>query len=162
MFMVGFFVTICSAIRLQSITKIQKSLNPTYDYLGWTTWSTIEGSASIICACMPGVANAIKRYWPKFMNTYAQTKQSWSSSNGGQSFSNGDNDQQPTVAPPNNIRSKTTVSISYADARAMPSNVSTRSDELELTPASAYIQHEVYTRYSSDSSRGDRKHGFTG
>jgi hypothetical protein len=158
MFLVGLFVTICSGIRLGTIFRFQKTSNPTYDYVSLAIWSMIEGSASVICACMPGIANAVRRFWPKLRSTYADPKLSQNVSDGSQTLDTGDDHTR--VAPSKKIRSRTTVSISYADLRSMPSNISARSDELELTPATPYRQHEAHTRYSEESGNDDRKYGY--
>ena len=162
MFMVGLFVTICSGIRLRTIMKFQRTSNPTYDYTQLSVWSLIESSAGVICACMPGLANAIRRFWPKFLSTYSQTKsRHLSTTNGGLHTLNSNSE----YAASRKIRSKTTVSITYAEHPPMPDSRSARSDELELTPPTAYKQHESHTRYSEDSSsedREDRKYGYRG
>ena len=161
MFMVGLFVTICSGIRLKTILKFQETSNPTYDYTQLSVWSLIESSAGIICACMPGLANAIRRFWPKFLSTYSQTKSKHLSGTAGLHTLNS-NSEYGRDPMSRKIRSKTTVSITYAEHPPMPDSHSARSDELELTPPTAYKQHESHTRYSEDSSTEDRKYGYHG
>lgn len=164
MFLVGIFVTICSGIRLGTILKFQKSTNPTYDYTKLSVWSLIEASAGIICACMPGMANAIRRFWPKFLSTHARTSRGTSA----HLDTHKTGSKYGRVSSPKGIHSKTTVSITYADRSTISKdNNSARSDELELTPPTAYKQHESHTRYSEESGREtisheDRKYGFHG
>lgn len=166
MFMVGLFVTIVSGVRLGTIFKFQRTANPTYDYTSLAMWSMIECSASVICACMPGLANAVRRFWPKLMSTYTETKISRTAGTSGgggthtQESGSGDNYAKVGGSSGKKIRSKTTVSISYADLKSLQDNVSARSDELELTPATPYRQHEAHTRYSEESGTEDRKYGY--
>ncbi|KAK9770981.1 hypothetical protein SCAR479_12330 [Seiridium cardinale] len=55
MFMVGFFVTIVSAIRLSSLIEFGTTRNITQDYVEVGYWSTIEVPLGIVCACMPAI-----------------------------------------------------------------------------------------------------------
>ncbi|KAK9416998.1 hypothetical protein SUNI508_09237 [Seiridium unicorne] len=55
MFMVGFFVTIVSAIRLRSLVEFGTTRNITQDYVEVGYWSTIEVPVGIVCACMPSI-----------------------------------------------------------------------------------------------------------
>ncbi|KAH8672848.1 hypothetical protein BGZ60DRAFT_373634 [Tricladium varicosporioides] len=55
MFGVGFFVTIVSIVRLQSLVHFRNTTNPTYDYYSIGYWSIVEVNLGVICACMPSI-----------------------------------------------------------------------------------------------------------
>ncbi|KAI7365937.1 hypothetical protein KC354_g4528 [Hortaea werneckii] len=57
----GLFVTICSAVRLQYLVRWGDSKNPTWDYNPIAIWSAVEGNVSIICCCLPEMAGPIKK-----------------------------------------------------------------------------------------------------
>ncbi|KIW00117.1 uncharacterized protein PV09_08299 [Verruconis gallopava] len=156
MFAVGIFVTACSIVRLGTILKWGKSVNPTYDYTNLAIWSLIEITTGVICACMPGMANLLRRAVPRVFGT--TVKHSYPSSGDGSNNSYGKFSSGQT---PQKIVSKTTVSVSYTGRNKVPDNNSTKSDELELTPPTAYKQHENYTRYSEETGNEDRKYGYT-
>ena len=153
MFAVGIFVTACSVVRLGTALKWGKSMNPTYDYTNLAIWSLIEITTGVICACMPGIANLLRRIWPRMFGT--TVKPSYGSS-GLESGSNKYRERK--------ILSKTTVSVSYSGrtAGAQADSLSARSDEMELTPPTAYKQHDNYTRYSEETGHEDRKYGYSG
>ncbi|KKZ68076.1 hypothetical protein EMCG_06288 [[Emmonsia] crescens] len=65
MFGVGFFVTIVSIIRLKSLLQFGNSRNITWDHVPVGYWSTIEGHASILCACMPAIRALLRKMFPK-------------------------------------------------------------------------------------------------
>ncbi|USW58054.1 Putative extracellular membrane protein, CFEM [Septoria linicola] len=67
MFGVGLFVTIVSILRLQILVKFGDSKNMTYDYKAVGYWSIVELHTAIVCACMPGIRNLIRRAFPKLM-----------------------------------------------------------------------------------------------
>ena len=160
MFAVGIFVTACSVVRLGTALKWGKSMNPTYDYTNLAVWSLIEITTGVICACMPGIANLMRRVWPRMLGT--TVKPSYGSS-GLESGSN-----KYKVSSPRKILSKTTVSVSYTGrsgtnySNTAPDNSSARSDEMELTPPTAYKQNDNYTRYSEETGHEDRKYGYSG
>jgi hypothetical protein len=58
-FLVGLFVTICSMIRLSTLTNIGSITNATYHYNSIALWSALEGDVGVICACMPALAGPI-------------------------------------------------------------------------------------------------------
>ncbi|RMX77454.1 hypothetical protein D0869_09879 [Hortaea werneckii] len=60
-FVLGLFVTICSAVRLQYLVRWGDSKNPTWDYNPIAIWSAVEGNVSIICCCLPAMAGPIKK-----------------------------------------------------------------------------------------------------
>ncbi|PGH01028.1 hypothetical protein GX51_05464 [Blastomyces parvus] len=64
MFGVGFFVTIVSIIRLKSFLQFGNSHNITWDHVPVGYWSTIEGHASILCACMPAIRALLRKLFP--------------------------------------------------------------------------------------------------
>ena len=158
MFIVGIFVTICSIVRLGTALKWGKSVNPTYDYKNLAIWSLIEIDTGVICACMPGIANVLRRVWPRVWGT--TVKKSYGSS-GLESGSNGN--KYDRVGSRQKILSKTTVSVSYSGKGQQSTQESRVSDELELTPPTAYKQHDNYTRYSEETGGGneDRKYGYS-
>lgn len=164
MFLVGLFVTICSIVRLRTISKFHSTTNPTYDYTELTVWSVVEASAGVVCACMPGLANCIRRFWPKFLTTRASrgSRPTNRASGSGNKYDKMDGSKRT-------IHSKTTVSITYADRCPISDNTSSRSDELELTPPTGYKQHDsAAARCSRESSiegrshNEDRKYGYHG
>jgi hypothetical protein len=128
-------------------------MDPTYDYTNLAIWSLVEIMTGVICACMPGMANLLRRIWPTVFGTKAR---SYPSSGEGSGNSGG---KFRGVASPKKILSKTTVSVSYAGRGDAMNNdsKSARSDELELTPPTAYKQHENYTRYSEETGRENRE-----
>lgn len=65
MFTCGLFVTIVSILRLQSLVSYGETINPTWDYRWMARWSTIELVGMLLCACMPGIRNFIRRLVPK-------------------------------------------------------------------------------------------------
>ncbi|RMZ30021.1 hypothetical protein D0859_05884 [Hortaea werneckii] len=60
-FVLGLFVTICSAVRLQYLVRWGDSKNPTWDYNSIAIWSAVEGNVSVICCCLPAMAGPIKK-----------------------------------------------------------------------------------------------------
>jgi hypothetical protein len=157
MFAVGIFVTACSVVRLGTALKWGKSMNPTYDYTNLAIWSLIEITTGVICACMPGIANLMRRAWPRVFGTTVKPSYGSSGLESGSS-----RNKYAKASSPRKILSKTTVSVSYTGRNNAPDNVSTRSDELELTPPTAYKQHENFTRYSEETGHEDRKYGYPG
>ena len=156
MFVVGIFVTACSIVRLGTALKWGKSTNPTYDYTNLAVWSLIEITIGVVCACMPGIANLMRRVWPRVFGT--TVKKSYGSSG----LESGFSASKKSSGTPK-ILSKTTVSVSYSGGRNKnQDNYSTKSDELELTPPTAYRQHENFTRYSEETGSEDRKYGYRG
>ncbi|KAM3423899.1 hypothetical protein BST61_g1294 [Cercospora zeina] len=83
MFGVGFFVTIVSMIRLRLLVKFGDSENITHDYKEAGFWTIVELHTAIVCACMPGIRNLLRRAWPKLMGqTMASTGSSKTPSTG--------------------------------------------------------------------------------
>ncbi|KAF2791700.1 hypothetical protein K505DRAFT_219712, partial [Melanomma pulvis-pyrius CBS 109.77] len=80
MFLVGTFVLIVSAVRLQSLIYFSNSQNITWDYVAASYWSVIELDVGIICACMPSLRALMLRYFPKiFSNGTTKNSQGYSS-----------------------------------------------------------------------------------
>ncbi|KAI5361285.1 Putative extracellular membrane protein, CFEM [Septoria linicola] len=67
MFGVGLFVTFVSILRLRLLVKFGDSKNLTYDYKQVGYWTVIEVDTALVCACMPGIRNLIRRAFPKLM-----------------------------------------------------------------------------------------------
>ncbi|KAI8669647.1 CFEM domain-containing protein [Fusarium keratoplasticum] len=74
MFSVGFFVTIVSIVRLQSLASYATTSNVTQDYVEIGYWSTIEVPVSILCACMPAIRSLFSLVFPKVFGTTARSK----------------------------------------------------------------------------------------
>lgn len=62
-FLTGLFVTICSAIRLQYITRVDNFTNVTYYYNKIGLWTGLEAYLGIVCACMPAILGPIARFF---------------------------------------------------------------------------------------------------
>ncbi|KAF4468575.1 CFEM domain-containing [Fusarium albosuccineum] len=69
MFSVGFFVTIVSIVRLQSLASYATTSNVTQDYVEVGYWSTIEVPVGILCACMPAIRSLFSLVFPKVFGT---------------------------------------------------------------------------------------------
>ncbi|KAK1585038.1 CFEM domain-containing protein [Colletotrichum navitas] len=65
MFCVGFFVTIISIVRLNSLATYATTENVTQDYVEVGYWSTIEVPVGIICASMPAIYSLLSVVFPK-------------------------------------------------------------------------------------------------
>ncbi|RTE80648.1 hypothetical protein BHE90_004855 [Fusarium euwallaceae] len=74
MFSVGFFVTIVSIVRLQSLASYATTSNVTQDYVEIGYWSTIEVPVGILCACMPAIRSLFSLVFPKVFGTTARSK----------------------------------------------------------------------------------------
>lgn len=74
MFCVGFFVTIVSLIRLQSLAQYASTTNLTQDYVEIGYWSTIEVPVGVICASMPAIRSLVGRIFPKAFGTTQKNK----------------------------------------------------------------------------------------
>lgn len=84
-FVLGLFVTICSAVRLQYLVRWGDSKNPTWDYNPIAIWSAVEGNVSIICCCLPAMAGPIKKALQKIRrrrSSYVEFRESTQSSYG--------------------------------------------------------------------------------
>ncbi|KZL84097.1 cfem domain-containing protein [Colletotrichum incanum] len=65
MFCVGTFVTIISILRLQSLVRFAKSMNPTWDQFDIAFWTCLEVPTGIICCCMPAIRLILIKTFPK-------------------------------------------------------------------------------------------------
>ncbi|KAJ4414870.1 hypothetical protein N0V82_007663 [Gnomoniopsis sp. IMI 355080] len=74
MFCVGFFVTIVSLLRLQSLAQYANTTNLTQDYVEIGYWSTIEVPVGIMCASMPAIRALVGRIFPKVFGTTQRNK----------------------------------------------------------------------------------------
>ncbi|KAK2065203.1 hypothetical protein LY76DRAFT_499850, partial [Colletotrichum caudatum] len=90
MFCVGALVTIISIIRLQSLVRFAKSMNPTWDQYDVAFWSVIEVPIGIICCCMPTIRLILIKTFPslfrKFDRHYHSNKHTDPSSKGNQNL----------------------------------------------------------------------------
>lgn len=62
-FLCGFFVTICSIVRLQYLVRLGDTTNLTWDFQYIGMWSLVECNFSIVCVCMPAMAGLLQRVW---------------------------------------------------------------------------------------------------
>ncbi|KAI1379617.1 hypothetical protein F4677DRAFT_464850 [Hypoxylon crocopeplum] len=69
MFAVGFFITVVSIVRLNSLIRFGTTQNLTQDYVETGYWSTIEVPVGIICACMPAVRSLFSLALPRLFGT---------------------------------------------------------------------------------------------
>ncbi|KAG9494908.1 hypothetical protein J7337_013137 [Fusarium musae] len=77
MFSVGIFVTIVSAVRLQSLASYATTSNVTQDYVEIGYWSTIEVPVGIFCACMPAIRALFGIVFPKVFASTNRSKNSY-------------------------------------------------------------------------------------
>ncbi|KAJ9247285.1 hypothetical protein DTO280E4_874 [Paecilomyces variotii] len=82
MFCLGFFVTIVSIIRLQSLVEFATTSNVTWDYVAIGYWSTIEVHVGVVCACLPAIRSLLLHIFPSVFKstTNAASKASMSHS----------------------------------------------------------------------------------
>ncbi|CAI6319376.1 unnamed protein product [Periconia digitata] len=64
-FAIGGFVCIVSILRLHSLIAISNSDDPTFDNPPAATWSAVEMSVGIVCACLPCLRPLGVRWWPR-------------------------------------------------------------------------------------------------
>lgn len=106
---------------------------------------------------MPGIANLLRRIWPRVFGT--TVKPSYGSSG----LESGTLWQQVWQSgfPKKDHFEDHCFSVLTGRSTA-PGNITTRSDKLELTPPTAYKHHENYTRYSEETEHEDRNYGYQG
>ena len=80
-FLVGLFVTVCSAIRLQYLAKVNDLTNATYHYNDIGLWTGLEAYLGIVCACMPSILGPLVHFFRKTV----ESKLSSSSKSGSRS-----------------------------------------------------------------------------
>jgi hypothetical protein len=68
-FLVGLFVTICSAIRLQYLAKVNNLTNATYHYNDIGLWTGLEAYLGIVCACMPSILGPLVHFFRKTIDS---------------------------------------------------------------------------------------------
>ncbi|KAI2621201.1 hypothetical protein GGR54DRAFT_600554 [Hypoxylon sp. NC1633] len=73
MFAVGFFITVVSIVRLNTLIQFGTTTNLTQDYVAVGYWSTIEVPVGIICASMPAVRSLFSIALPKLFGTTRAT-----------------------------------------------------------------------------------------
>jgi hypothetical protein len=83
-FLTGLFVTICSAIRLQYITRVDNFQNVTYYYNRIGLWTGLEAYLGIVTACMPTILGPIARF---FTSTVGSKVRSGSKAGSGSNLS---------------------------------------------------------------------------
>ncbi|CAM1503619.1 Fc.00g012100.m01.CDS01 [Cosmosporella sp. VM-42] len=126
MFCVGAFVTVVSILRLRSLVTFEShSINPTWEYLEVSKWSTIEINVGIICTCMPTLRLVLVRIFPKLLGTtqryyanYASNKasrqqQSRSRPMGTSAISHVDMDRSHNRTESKGITCHTTYAVEY-------------------------------------------------
>ncbi|KIM93800.1 hypothetical protein OIDMADRAFT_65044, partial [Oidiodendron maius Zn] len=62
---VGFFVTMVSILRLQSLLQFGNTTNPTYDHVPLGYWSTLEMCFGLVVTCMPSVRLLLLHVFPQ-------------------------------------------------------------------------------------------------
>ncbi|KAM0228301.1 hypothetical protein ACHAPO_010845 [Fusarium lateritium] len=77
MFSIGIFVTVVSAVRLQSLASYATTDNVTQDYVEIGYWSTIEVPVGIICACMPAIRSLFGTIFPRVFGTTNKSKDAY-------------------------------------------------------------------------------------
>ncbi|KAK1978650.1 CFEM domain-containing protein [Colletotrichum cereale] len=91
MFCVGFFVTVISVVRLNSLATYATTNNATQDYAEIGYWSTIEVPVGIICASMPAIRSLFSVVFPKVFGTTQR--------GGKSSYANLSEQQNPISSP---------------------------------------------------------------
>lgn len=84
-FLTGLFVTICSAIRLQYIVRVDNFQNVTYYYNKIGLWTGLEAYLGIVTACMPTILGPIARFFTSTVGPKLRSG-SKSSSDSGHTF----------------------------------------------------------------------------
>ena len=68
-FLVGLFVTVCSAIRLQYLAKVNNLTNATYHYNDIGLWTGLEAYLGIVCACKPSILGPLVHFFRKTIDS---------------------------------------------------------------------------------------------
>ncbi|KAH7061692.1 hypothetical protein BKA63DRAFT_200807 [Paraphoma chrysanthemicola] len=79
MFFLGTFVTVVSALRLQSLVHFATSRNPTWDSTDIIYWSNIEQSVGILCACLPALRVMLVQMFPRLLGSRRGTSRQYGS-----------------------------------------------------------------------------------
>lgn len=117
-FLLGLFVTACSAIRLQFLYSVGKTTNVTYNYNDVGFWTGLEAYLGIICACMPSIMGPLIHFFRETIGSKLSYAYAYGSS----------------MATKSNIStSKYRVNFSHDESVArLPSTTIERGDEVEL------------------------------
>ncbi|CZR67823.1 related to integral membrane protein PTH11 [Phialocephala subalpina] len=130
MFVVGTFVTVVSILRLQSIVRFAKSINPTRDNISVAQWSTVEINVGIICACMPSMRLLLVRLFPKILGSTQNSNKQYVNSHGritgNSSLGRSDKISIPSEPDENTIVYSQTYTVRYGDPET--------GDEVQLVP----------------------------
>ncbi|KAI7282918.1 hypothetical protein KC345_g3230 [Hortaea werneckii] len=113
-FLVGGFSIICSIVRLQYLVQWGNTTNPTWDYTQVAIWSSVEGAATIICACMPQMAGPVKRLYGRTVSKVSSAgskKYGVSGSSGSHALELSRRDEPPSKS--NAIAKTVSVSATY-------------------------------------------------
>jgi hypothetical protein len=73
MFGLGFFVTVISILRLQTLVKFAKTFNLTYDNFPAVYWSSLEGCFGTVALCLPTLRPLLSAIAPKVFGTVSNT-----------------------------------------------------------------------------------------
>jgi hypothetical protein len=127
MFALGLFVCVTSVIRMTALVSSVATTDPTWGSFDALTWSAIEASCGIICACLPFLKHPIKQIFPRMFTSLGSrksrsrptyklsalsTKMSRNrSTSQWESLDNYEGGSQDPIAPPNQIIMKTDVSV---------------------------------------------------
>ncbi|KAK0119928.1 hypothetical protein ONS95_011353 [Cadophora gregata] len=74
-FALGGFVCLVSVLRLHGLYISSISKDMTWDNADTATWSNIEVTVGIICACMPATKALISRFFPRLLSTNHSSRQ---------------------------------------------------------------------------------------
>ncbi|KAJ4312890.1 hypothetical protein N0V84_009699 [Fusarium piperis] len=132
MFSVGFFVTIVSIVRLQSLASYATTSNVTQDYVEVGYWSVIEVPVGILCACMPAIRSLFGLIFPKVFGTTHRSKSEYANISEGKQVSSSQKSTSKALSRGQSVRVSET-----------PNNTST----MELTDMRFDHHHE---RHSSE------------
>ncbi|RMY20879.1 hypothetical protein D0867_03676 [Hortaea werneckii] len=146
-FVLGLFVTICSAVRLQYLVRWGDSKNPTWDYNPIAIWSAVEGNVSIICCCLPAMAGPIKKALQRIRrrrSSYVEFPDSTRSSYGIVKNVK-PHDQLGDMSKAPTMQSKLQVSAVYGDPVDSQQMKEEEGVQKELQMFSNGYPHSVYT-----------------
>lgn len=69
-FSFGLFVCITSIIRMRAMEESTTTDDPTWGSFDALTWSAIEASTGIICACLPFLKHPLKQIFPRLFSSF--------------------------------------------------------------------------------------------
>lgn len=73
-FSLGLFVCVTSIIRMQAMEQSTTTHDPTWGSFDALTWSAIEASTGIICACLPFLKHPIKQAFPRLFSSFTTSR----------------------------------------------------------------------------------------